>query len=138
MTWSIIARDNQGHFGVAIASKFFAVGALCVHTRRGVGAVATQALMNPLYGPAGLDALAHGLAPSAVVAQLIAADAGRDPSAIEISFGDADVLGEDPAGAVERLAAAGVDRVIVPSFLFLNDPAASLADFGERVIAPNV
>jgi probable F420-dependent oxidoreductase len=64
-----------------------------------------------------------------------AADAGRDPSSIEISFGDADVLGDDPVGAVERLDAAGVDRVIVPSFLFLGDPAGSLADFGERVIA---
>ncbi|CAN1546437.1 COG3342 Uncharacterized conserved protein [Burkholderiaceae bacterium] len=84
MTWSIIARDAQGHFGVAIASKFFAVGALCVHTRRGVGAVATQALMNPLYGPAGLDALAQGLAPSAVVAQLTAADAGRDQRQLHV------------------------------------------------------
>ena len=60
MTWSILARDNQGRFGVAIASRFFAVGALCVHTRRGVGALATQALMNTLYGPAGLERLAIG------------------------------------------------------------------------------
>ena len=57
MTWSIVARDADGSFGVAIASRFFAVGALCVHTRRAVGALATQALMNPLYGPAGLDLL---------------------------------------------------------------------------------
>ncbi|HTP73294.1 MAG TPA: DUF1028 domain-containing protein, partial [Burkholderiaceae bacterium] len=41
MTWSILARDGHGRFGVAIASRFFAVGALCVHTRRGVGALAT-------------------------------------------------------------------------------------------------
>ena len=37
MTWSILARDERGRFGVAIASRFFAVGALCVHTQRGVG-----------------------------------------------------------------------------------------------------
>ena len=36
MTWSILARDARGRFGVAIASRFFAVGALCAHTRRGV------------------------------------------------------------------------------------------------------
>ena len=78
MTWSILVRDAQGHFGVAIASRFFAVGALCVHTRRGVGAVATQALMNPLYGPAGLAALADGRPAAEVVASLTAADAGRD------------------------------------------------------------
>jgi uncharacterized Ntn-hydrolase superfamily protein len=77
MTWSILARDESGRFGVAIASRFFAVGALCVHTRRGVGALSTQALMNPLYGPAGLAMLAEGRAPAEVVAALIAADAGR-------------------------------------------------------------
>jgi len=77
MTWSILARDGQGRFGVAIASRFFAVGALCVHTRRGVGALATQALMNPLYGPAGLSLLAAGRSPAEAVAELTAADAGR-------------------------------------------------------------
>ncbi len=77
MTWSILARDTEGRFGVAIASRFFAVGALCVHTQRGVGALATQALMNPRYGPAGLMLLAQGHAPAAVVAALVATDAGR-------------------------------------------------------------
>lgn len=77
MTWSILARDGSGRFGVAIASRFFAVGALCVHTRRGVGALSTQALMNPLYGPAGIAMLAEGRHPADVVAALTAADAGR-------------------------------------------------------------
>jgi uncharacterized Ntn-hydrolase superfamily protein len=78
MTWSILARDGDGTFGVAIASRFLAVGALCVHSRRGVGALSTQALMNPLYGPAGIDRLASGEAPQAVLAALVGADAGRD------------------------------------------------------------
>jgi len=77
MTWSILARDAQGSLGVAIASRFFAVGALCMHTRRGVGALATQALMNPLYGPAGLDLLSAGRSSAEVVNTLTAADAGR-------------------------------------------------------------
>jgi uncharacterized Ntn-hydrolase superfamily protein len=77
MTWSILARDGHGRFGVAIASRFFAVGALCVHTRRGVGAVATQALMNPTYGPAAIERLARGETPEAIVAELTSADAGR-------------------------------------------------------------
>ena len=77
MTWSILARDDEGRFGVAIASRFFAVGALCVHTRRGVGALATQALMNPLYGAAGLALLAAGQTAAEVVHTLIAGDAGR-------------------------------------------------------------
>jgi len=77
MTWSIIARDADGRFGIAIASRFLAVGALCAYTRRGVGAVASQALLNPLYGPAALDRLAAGEAPERVVAALVVADAGR-------------------------------------------------------------
>ena len=60
MTWSILARTPDGRFGVAIASRFFAVGALCIHTKAGVGALSTQALMNPLYGPRGLTLLAEG------------------------------------------------------------------------------
>lgn len=77
MTWSILARDSNGCFGVAIASRFFAVGALCVHTRRGVGALATQALVNPMYGPSGLELLSAGRSAAEVVGIVTAADAGR-------------------------------------------------------------
>ncbi len=77
MTWSILARDREGRFGVAIASRFFAVGALCVHTRRGVGALSTQALMNPLYGAAGLALLQDGRSAAEAVATLTQADAGQ-------------------------------------------------------------
>lgn len=84
MTWSILARDEQGQFGMAIASRFFAVGSLCVHSRRGVGALSTQALMNPLYGPAGLDSLSQGLNPAGVIATLIAGDEGREQRQVHI------------------------------------------------------
>ena len=77
MTWSILARDGDGRFGVAIASRFFAVGALCVHTQRGVGALSTQALMNPLYGAAGLALLNAGHSATEIVARLTGADAGQ-------------------------------------------------------------
>ena len=77
MTWSIVARDDDGSFGVAIASRFFAVGALCVHTRRAAGALSTQALMNPLYGPQGIELLAGGASPDDVVQRLTSADEGR-------------------------------------------------------------
>jgi hypothetical protein len=65
MTWSLIARHANGAFGVAVASRFFAIGALCPHAARGVGALAAQALVNPLYAPAALDALARGIVPAA-------------------------------------------------------------------------
>ena len=77
MTWSIIARDDHGRFGIAIASRFFAVGALCAYTRRGVGAVATQALCNPMWGPQALDRLAAGEDAQHIVSALVEADAGH-------------------------------------------------------------
>ena len=78
MTWSLLARDASGAFGVAIASRFFAVGALCPYARSGVGAIATQALVNPLYGPPGLEMLARGASAAEVVRKLTDTDAGRE------------------------------------------------------------
>jgi uncharacterized Ntn-hydrolase superfamily protein len=78
MTWSIVARDASGAFGVAVASRFFAVGALCPHAQSEVGALSTQALVNPTYGPRGLALLARGLPAADVVATLTGADDGRD------------------------------------------------------------
>ena len=84
MTWSILARDESGFFGMAIASRFFAVGSLCVHSRRAVGALSSQALLNPLYGPAGLELLAQQLSPEQTIAKLIASDQGRDQRQLHI------------------------------------------------------
>ncbi len=84
MTWSILARDPQGRLGIAIASRFFAVGALCAHTRRAVGALSTQALMNPLYGPLGMAALAAGQSAQEVIHDLIANDSGRAQRQVHI------------------------------------------------------
>ncbi len=78
MTWSIVARDPAtGAFGVAVATKFFAVGALTPHADGGVGALATQALMNPTYGPHGLRLLREGVSAPRVVAILRDGDPGQ-------------------------------------------------------------
>ena len=85
MTWSIIARDNaSGAFGVAIATRFFAAGALCPHARSGVGALSTQALVNPHYGPQALDLLAAGMPASEVVKRVVAPDEGREQRQIHL------------------------------------------------------
>ncbi|MEP6657411.1 MAG: DUF1028 domain-containing protein [Betaproteobacteria bacterium] len=78
MTWSIIVRDASGAFGVAVASRFFGVGVLCPHVRSFAGALCTQALVNPLYGPRGLDLLAQDVPADEVVMRLVQEDAGRD------------------------------------------------------------
>ncbi|HEX6979260.1 MAG TPA: DUF1028 domain-containing protein [Alphaproteobacteria bacterium] len=78
MTWSVVARDPRTNaFGVAISTRFFAVGALCPHASGGVGALATQALVNPTYGPRGLRLLREGVPAAEVVAILIGSDPGR-------------------------------------------------------------
>ena len=78
MTWSILARDPAtGELGAAVATRFFAVGALCLHVEGGVAALATQALVNPMYGVEGMPRLRAGEAPADVVAALLAGDAGR-------------------------------------------------------------
>ena len=79
MTYSIVARDPQtGDFGIAVQSKFLAVGAVVPWARAGVGAIATQAFANVAYGPQGLDLLADGHAADEVLRRLVAADDGRE------------------------------------------------------------
>jgi uncharacterized Ntn-hydrolase superfamily protein len=78
MTWSIIARDSAtGQFGIAVATRFFAVGARVPHIAAGVGAIATQALVNPYYGIDGVRLLCEGHSPRDILKTLIAADAGH-------------------------------------------------------------
>jgi uncharacterized Ntn-hydrolase superfamily protein len=85
MTWSIIARDPAtGEFGIAVATRFFAVGALVPHIAPSIGAIATQALVNPYYGIDGLKLMRAGRAPCDVLENLIAADAGHDSRQVHV------------------------------------------------------
>lgn len=79
MTFSIIARDpHSGAFGVATATGGPVVGSLVPHARAGIGAIATQAFTNPLYGFKGLELLASGMPPRQIIETLTAADSGRE------------------------------------------------------------
>jgi uncharacterized Ntn-hydrolase superfamily protein len=85
MTWSIIARDNAtGQFGIAVATRFFAVGARVPHIAANIGGIATQALVNPYYGIDGLKLLREGRMPREVVDTLISADSGRESRQLHI------------------------------------------------------
>jgi uncharacterized Ntn-hydrolase superfamily protein len=79
MTWSIIAREERtGRVGIAVATRFFAVGALVPHIKTGAGAIATQAFINPHYGSRGLALLEEGHNAEQTIATLTQADQGRD------------------------------------------------------------
>ncbi len=85
MTWSIVARDNNtGQFGVAVATRFFAAGALVPHVRSRVGAIATQALVNVFYGTDGLRLLEQGNSAKEVVTTVVGADVGRDQRQVHV------------------------------------------------------
>jgi uncharacterized Ntn-hydrolase superfamily protein len=78
MTWSIIAKDNAtGQIAIAVATKFFAVGARVPHIAPAIGGIATQALVNPYYGIDGLRLLHEGRAPRDIIETLIATDSGH-------------------------------------------------------------
>jgi uncharacterized Ntn-hydrolase superfamily protein len=79
MTWSIIFREQEsGRIAIAVATKFFAVGARVPYIAPQRGAVATQALVNPLYGIDGLALIRSGIGAADVIRILTSRDAGRD------------------------------------------------------------
>jgi len=124
MTWSIIAHEPaSGVFGIAVATRFFAVGALVPHIAPQLGAVATQALVNPLYGTHGLRLLRAGMPAPAVVHTLTAGDAGRDHRQVHVI---------DPAGRI----AAHTGAQCVGWCGALEGPGYSLA--GNMLAGPDV
>src|SRR5437868_14305069 len=94
MTWSLIARDPaSGAFGIAVATKNFAVGCRVPHIESGIGAVATQALSNPFYGVNGIRLLREGHPADVVVTMLVGEDSGREHRQVHVM----DVLGDTAA-----------------------------------------
>jgi uncharacterized Ntn-hydrolase superfamily protein len=78
-TYSIAARDAvTGQLGVAVQSHFFSVGSLVPWAEAGVGVVATQAMVDPSYGPRGLELMRAGSTALEALEQLVAQDSGRE------------------------------------------------------------
>jgi uncharacterized Ntn-hydrolase superfamily protein len=118
MTWSIIARDASGAFGIAIATRFFAVGALCPHAESGVGALSTQALVNPHYGKQGLDLLRAGVPAPEVVKRLTAPDEGREHRQLHVIDAAGRIGQHTGASCVDwRGALAGEDFSVAGNML---------------------
>jgi uncharacterized Ntn-hydrolase superfamily protein len=74
-TYSIVARDPEtGELGAAVQSHWFSVGSIVTWARPGIGAVATQSIVEPAYGPRLLDALKHGEEPASALEELLEDD----------------------------------------------------------------
>lgn len=101
MTWSILARDPAtGELGAAVATRFFAVGAICPRVEGGVGAVCTQALVNPMLRERSLDRLRAGESAEATVAALIAADPGGAVRQLHVMAADGASARHTGAGCI--------------------------------------
>jgi uncharacterized Ntn-hydrolase superfamily protein len=106
-TFSIVGYDpDNGDLGIAVQSKFFAVGAVVPWAEAGVGAVATQSWANTTYGPRGLELLKIGLSAQQTLDHLIQDDSGRKTrqvGIVDVNGSIANYTGEgchDWAGAV--------------------------------------
>ena len=78
-TFSIVAFDpDRQEWGIAVASKYLAVGSAVPFAKAGVGAVATQSFVNVSYGPRGLELLAEGKSAEEVIKTLTDADTRKD------------------------------------------------------------
>ncbi|MBI2739730.1 MAG: DUF1028 domain-containing protein [Rhodospirillales bacterium] len=89
MTWSIIFHEkSSGRIAIAVATKFFAVGARVPYIEPKKGAVCTQALMNPLYGPHGLRLIRENVGAADLVRILTTPDAGREHRQVHVMGAD--------------------------------------------------
>jgi len=78
-TFSIVARDPAtGALGVAVQSHWFSTGSLVTWAEAGVGAIATQSMVEVSYGPLGLESMRAGKSATETLKQLLEADKGRD------------------------------------------------------------
>jgi uncharacterized Ntn-hydrolase superfamily protein len=102
MTWSIIAKDSEtSQFGIAVATRFFAVGARVPFIAAGIGAVATQALVNPYYGIDGVKLLREGQSPGDIIDFLKAGDSGHAHRQLHIMNSAGDIAAYTGADCVE-------------------------------------
>ena len=146
MTWSIIARDNAtGQFGIAVATKFFAVGARVPHIAAGFGGVATQALVNPYYGIDGVKLLRGGREPHDIINTLIAADPGRESRQLHIMDADGRIASHtgrdcvDWCGHIEGKSFSIAGNMLAGAQVLDDTAKAYLANenlpFAQRLIA---
>jgi len=106
-TYSIVACDQQGACGVAVATNNLAVGASVPYARAGVGALVSQFETNPHYGPEGLALLAGGASPQAAIESLLKNDGNFDDTTIaERQIGMVDAKGRSATYTGSEAAAA--------------------------------
>ena len=144
-TFSIVARDSvTGEIGVAVQSHWFSVGSEVTWAEAGVGAVATQSLVDPAYGPLGLELMHGGKTAHEALAGLLASDPGRDVRQVAMIDIRGNVATHTGSKCIPSAGHITGRNYSVQANLMLNDrvwPAMSKAfentsgDLAERMLA---
>jgi uncharacterized Ntn-hydrolase superfamily protein len=144
-TYSIVARDPAtGEMGVAVQSHWFSVGSIVSWAEAGVGAIATQSLVNVSFGPRGLDLLKQRKSAPEVVQELIDADEGQDVRQLAVIDSQGKVATHTGANCIPEAGHYIGDNFSVQANLMLNNavwPAMAQAfeqsqgHLAERMIA---
>jgi uncharacterized Ntn-hydrolase superfamily protein len=145
VTYSIVARDPAtGELGVAVQSHWFSVGSVVPWAEPGVGAVATQSMADPSYGPNGLDLLRAGTSAEAALERLVRADDGEAARQVAIVSARGDVavhtgrrciqfagheLGRGFVCAANMMSREGVPQAMAHAFTTV------VGDLHERLLA---
>ncbi len=144
-TYSIVAFDPAtGEHGAAVHSHWFSVGSLCIWARPGVGAVATQSVVEPAHGPHGLDRLAAGATAADALDALLGADALAAVRQVGIVDASGRVAVHTGAECIPCAGDAGGEHVSAQANMMAREtvPAAMVAafeaaggDLAERLMA---
>ncbi len=121
-TYSIVARDpDTGQLGVAVQSHWFAVGAIVTWAEAGVGAVATQALVDPSYGMLGLGLMRAGRSADDSMRGLLEADRGRDVRQVAMIDARGGVAAHTGARTIAAAGHISGSNFSVQANMMLND-----------------
>ena len=144
-TFSIVARDAAtGEMGVAVQSHWFSVGSVVPWAEAGVGAVATQSLVDPAYGPLGLDLMRAGKTARQALDGLLASDPGRELRQVAMVDAKGAVAVYTGSNCIPAAGHIAGDQFTVQANLMLNDkvwPAMAKAyretkgDLASRMLA---
>jgi uncharacterized Ntn-hydrolase superfamily protein len=144
-TYSIVALDAAtGELGVAVQSHWFSVGPLCAWARAGIGAVATQSVVEPAYGPNALDRLADGTDAEAALEDLLAADPLAHVRQVAVIDVDGRIAAHTGAGCIAHAGHAAGEHHSAQANMMARDTvpqamsdafAAATGPLHERLLA---
>lgn len=144
-TYSIVARDSvTGEMGVAVQSHWFSVGSIVTWAEAGVGAVATQSLVDPAYGPLGLEMMRSGKTAQQALDGILASDPGSSVRQVAMIDANGNVAAHTGKKCIPDAGHIVGEQFSVQANLMLNDkvwPAMADAyrktkgDLAERMLA---